>query len=182
MCLYPQCLETKFVVFGSSIDLVGHEVEAHSGNTSGLQRCMQTEARRVELNFQYESFRPARDNESRKTNNNSNNNNSSSSRSSSSSSRNTPPSTTDFPSIQSTAASSARVVPGAPTRKKGKQKAIQRPTGFGDLSDRESSSSGTVTPDTAINNASPMAAAHAAFLAKLEGMLQKREQSMQTPT
>ncbi|KAI9280485.1 hypothetical protein BY458DRAFT_430813 [Sporodiniella umbellata] len=171
MCLYPNCLEKKFIVFKSPIDLVAHEAEVHRGNTSGLQRSAQTESRRVELNFQYESFRQTRNNDNRRQKQN---NNGSGSGSNSSSTNNTAISANDFPKIQGSNINSARTVPGAPIRKKGKQKSIQKPDGFGDLSDRGSSSSGTNTPRTANQNDSNLTVSHAAFLAKLEETLQSK--------
>ncbi|KAI8971242.1 hypothetical protein BDB01DRAFT_811860 [Pilobolus umbonatus] len=56
MCLYPQCLEKKFIVFDSAIDLKGHALECHGDTISGLQRSSQVEARRLEVNFQYDSY------------------------------------------------------------------------------------------------------------------------------
>lgn len=178
MCLYPQCLEKKFIVFDSSIDLIGHEVEVHGESTSGLQRSMQMGARRIDLNFQYDQPRPSRANGNRNENTRSNSTGTSSSASLS---------TNDFPSIQSTARSSnatvatqSRAVPGALSRKKDKQKAVQKPTGFGALSPVETgspSTSGTVTPDATGSSTAetPVVASHAAFLAKLEDILQSKQ-------
>ncbi|RUP52463.1 hypothetical protein BC936DRAFT_145220 [Jimgerdemannia flammicorona] len=53
MCQNSECLEKKFVVFASDIDLKAHEVEVHGG--AHIPRAKQREARKVEVNFQYTS-------------------------------------------------------------------------------------------------------------------------------
>lgn len=159
MCLYPQCLEKKFVVFDSPIDLKAHEVEVHGESIAGLQRSMQTQNRQLELNFQYESFRHQRDNnnnsnrkgkkkednnaqKSSNINNNNNNRQGAGAASGSSTPSNASISAEDFPSMSrvnealtATATNQPRVVPGASSKKgKGKGKALQKPAGFGALS------------------------------------------------
>ncbi|CAG8566433.1 5786_t:CDS:10 [Diversispora eburnea] len=52
LCLQPICLEKKFVVFESDIDLKAHEVEEH-----GLRKY---DARRIEVNFYFDDDSPRR--------------------------------------------------------------------------------------------------------------------------
>ncbi|KAJ2000028.1 hypothetical protein GGI04_004318 [Coemansia thaxteri] len=54
-CRHAFCHEKKFVVFENSIDLQGHELEAHGSSFVG-QRARR-EAKQVNLNFQYSSNR-----------------------------------------------------------------------------------------------------------------------------
>ncbi|OZJ05237.1 hypothetical protein BZG36_02291 [Bifiguratus adelaidae] len=63
MCQYPECLEKKFVVFPSDIDLKAHEVEVHGASMTGLQRARRNEARKVDIAFQYASAHTQRDRE-----------------------------------------------------------------------------------------------------------------------
>lgn len=152
MCLYPQCLEKKFVVFDSPIDLKAHEVEVHGESSAGLQRSMQTQNRQLELNFQYESYRHQRENSNNRrgaggkkkedgtqqTNHRQNTAASGSSTPSNAATR-----SEDFPSMNqvnealtaTAATNQPRIIPGASTKKnKGKAKALQKPAGFGALS------------------------------------------------
>ncbi|KAI8889256.1 hypothetical protein K501DRAFT_329335 [Backusella circina FSU 941] len=194
LCLHPQCLEKKFIVFDSSIDLKAHEVEVHGEPTVGLQRSMQTENRRLELNFQYDTYRDRR--QQQRGNNSNNNSNSNNTHSNKPSSKpNTSGSATtssssgptaavllnaEFPAINGSSskakdAPKSRIVPGATSKKgKGKQNAIQKPLGFGSLSavnstipDGGSSSSSNGQPESIV-------AKHATFLSKLESMLQSQ--------
>lgn len=164
MCLYPQCLEKKFVVFDSDIDLKAHEVEVHGESLSGLQRSMQTDARRLDINFQYDTYRnqqqQQRSNNNKKPSNNNNNDNTNKKTKNSKapitsglstlgvSGPSTPVlSENEFPSMSSVAEvlpSLPRTVPGAST-KKGKGKGLQKPAGFGALSSAPSISSTTTT-------------------------------------
>ncbi|KDQ16304.1 hypothetical protein BOTBODRAFT_31004 [Botryobasidium botryosum FD-172 SS1] len=50
-CQHPTCLEQKFVVFASTIDLQAHEVEVHGESMSGRER---KDRRRVETGFTFE--------------------------------------------------------------------------------------------------------------------------------
>lgn len=160
MCLYPQCLEKKFVVFDSPIDLKAHEVEVHGESIAGLQRSMQTDARKLEVNFQYESYRNQQrgggssnansSNNNRNNNRNNNNNNGkkrednkAETKPSAQSGSSTPvPTASDFPSVSSANETLPRIVPGAST-KKGKGKALVKPAGFGALSSTPSNPSST---------------------------------------
>ncbi|KAI8088057.1 uncharacterized protein B0P05DRAFT_631374 [Gilbertella persicaria] len=159
LCLYPPCLEKKFVVFESTIDLKAHEIEEHGESINGLQRSLQTQSRQLEVNFQYESFKDQR-RKSKK--------------------REEPvPDLEEFPRIENVASSSqtpppvARTVPGASTKKKGKGKALQKPAGFGSLSTPTEATTPTTTrpqepvgPDTA--------SSHAAVLSKIANLLQSK--------
>ncbi|CAG8689028.1 18069_t:CDS:2, partial [Cetraspora pellucida] len=49
LCLHQECLDKKFVVFETDIDLKAHELETHGSYVSG-QRAKQ-QARRIEVNF-----------------------------------------------------------------------------------------------------------------------------------
>lgn len=202
MCLYPQCLEKKFVVFDSPIDLKAHEVEVHGESTAGLQRSMQTQNRQLELNFQYESYRHQRENNSnnrrggkkkeegtQKTNPRQN----AAASGSSTPSNNAAIRPDDFPSMNqvnealtaSTATNQTRTIPGASTKKnKGKGKALQKPAGFGALSaplavndsgghsGGGGGSSGSSTSH--VDPQDPTVASHAAFLSKVGDMLQSK--------
>lgn len=53
LCQYKECLDNKFVVFDSDIDLKAHEVSEHGNGISRQQRGKQTEARRVDVNINY---------------------------------------------------------------------------------------------------------------------------------
>ncbi|CEP12757.1 hypothetical protein [Parasitella parasitica] len=55
LCQYKECLDSKFVVFDSDIDLKAHEVKEHGNSLSRHQRAKQTEARRVDVNLNYSS-------------------------------------------------------------------------------------------------------------------------------
>ncbi|KAI8360898.1 hypothetical protein EDC96DRAFT_512933 [Choanephora cucurbitarum] len=180
ICPYPSCLEKKFVVFESSIDLKAHEVEVHGESISGLQRSLQSQSRQLEVNFQYESYRDQRKKGKKREEQTA-----------------TPPPSNSldaFPRIDSSSsiASSnnsnnsnqqkeptkpARTVPGAST-KKGKGKAIQKPAGFGALSDTPAA----ITPHTNASSSSTTesqhdlntVALHTDFIAKVGNMLQSK--------
>lgn len=192
MCLYPTCLEKKFVVFDSPIDLKAHEVKEHGESVSGMQRSMQTDARRLDLNFQYDSYRnnqPQRGGGSSSSNNNNNtkkNNNGKkkdesvrTNKSPVASGSSTPvPSSTDFPSMNSVnqeVSSVSRSIPGAST-KKGKGKALQKPAGFGTLSSAPSTSTSTgssVGPTP--TKTADVVASHASFLSKVADILKTKD-------
>lgn len=53
LCQYKECLDNKFVVFDSDIDLKAHEVNEHGSSLSRHQRGKQAEARRVDVNLNY---------------------------------------------------------------------------------------------------------------------------------
>ncbi|KAI8647073.1 hypothetical protein BD408DRAFT_409156 [Parasitella parasitica] len=55
LCQYKECLDSKFVVFDSDIDLKAHEVKEHGNSLSRHQRARQAEARRVDVNLNYSS-------------------------------------------------------------------------------------------------------------------------------
>ena len=50
-CTQRTCLEQKFVVFGTEMDLKGHMVEVHGAEMSSRDR---RDVRRVETGFEYE--------------------------------------------------------------------------------------------------------------------------------
>jgi hypothetical protein len=197
LCPHPQCLEKKFIVFDSSIDLKAHQVEVHGESTTGLQRSLQSENRRLEVNFQYDSYHNRRQQQRGNNSNSNNTNNNSSSNSNNSNSNNNnnkqsnkpaPPSssaaasTTDFPTIngsssKTTNASKPRIVPGASSKKgKGKQNAIQKPSGFGSLSGVSSTASdGDASSSNSNGQPESVVNKHTNFLSKLESMLQSKE-------
>jgi hypothetical protein len=161
MCLYPQCLEKKFVVFDSPIDLKAHEVEVHGESLSGLQRSLQTDARKLELNFQYDSYRTQQQQQrgsgsgSSSNNRRANDNNKGKKKEESTKPNKTTTASgssspalnngNEFPSMNSVneaLSSVPRTVPGAST-KNGTGKALQKPAGFGALSGAPSTSSPT---------------------------------------
>ncbi|KAI9475665.1 MAG: hypothetical protein EXX96DRAFT_486815 [Benjaminiella poitrasii] len=53
LCPYQECLNNKFVVFDSDIDLKAHEVKEHTNGLARHQRAKQSEARRVDVNLNY---------------------------------------------------------------------------------------------------------------------------------
>ncbi|KAG2202501.1 hypothetical protein INT47_013117 [Mucor saturninus] len=200
MCLYPQCLEKKFVVFESSIDLKAHQIKEHGESLSGMQRSMQSDARKLELNFQYDSYRnnqPQRgggSSSSGNANNNHSNNNTNKSnngkkkeettktnKSPVASGPSTPVlSSNEFPtmnSVKQAVPSVPRTIPGASTRK-GKGKALQKPAGFGALSSGPSTSTSTNAQTTSTEPAE-VVASHAAFLSKVGEILKSKDKVAQ---
>ncbi|KAI8966967.1 hypothetical protein BDF20DRAFT_903490 [Mycotypha africana] len=203
LCLYKSCLEKKFVVFGTDIDLKAHEVEVHGGS------------RQLDLNlFQYDSVRNQRHGGKGKGKAKAT---ISDQEVSSSSGRGSPRSfevrdirpqgsgnssnivsnrsTEEFPAINNKEkkVEKPRVVPGASGLKKskGKGKAIQKPAGFGALSsdpqpvdfdrnptydDTLSLSSTSSSPSSAASSAADnlTVAQHQAFLSKVGVMLQTK--------
>lgn len=190
MCLYPQCLEKKFVVFDSSIDLKAHEVDVHGESVAGLQRSMQAQSKQLELNFQYESFRQQQ--QHHRSNTSSSNNrkgkkkdesntnspkNGTSTPNNGSSSGNT--SQADFPSMNSVneaLPTTKRIIPGASTKTKGKGKALQKPAGFGTLSTPVVANEQTTTnkPTTNTNVDESVAFNHATFLSRVGDILKSK--------
>ncbi|KAI8091018.1 uncharacterized protein B0P05DRAFT_504577 [Gilbertella persicaria] len=55
LCQYKECLENKFVVFDTDIDLKAHEVKEHVNTLSRQQRAKQS---RVDVNLNYTSSQP----------------------------------------------------------------------------------------------------------------------------
>ncbi|KAG0367774.1 hypothetical protein BC939DRAFT_407744 [Gamsiella multidivaricata] len=53
-CMDPECLEKKFVVFDSDLDLKAHEAEMHPNSTHG-QRTRLRDARKIDISFNYQS-------------------------------------------------------------------------------------------------------------------------------
>ncbi|KAM0747431.1 hypothetical protein T439DRAFT_329161 [Meredithblackwellia eburnea MCA 4105] len=53
LCPHPTCLEQKFVVFASELDLQAHALETHGTSIQGDQRARR-DARRIETNFTYD--------------------------------------------------------------------------------------------------------------------------------
>lgn len=176
MCLYPQCLEKKFVVFDSPIDLKAHEVDVHGESVAGLQRSMQAQSKQLELNFQYESFRQHRGNSSSNTNNRKGKKKEESNNGGSSTSNQQD----DFPSMNSVNAAlpstSERVIPGASTKKKGKGKALQKPAGFGALSTPVVANETTTTTTTSTTStvSESVTVSHAMFLSRVEDILKSK--------
>lgn len=175
MCLYPDCLEKKFVVFDSSIDLKAHEVEVHGESSTGLQRSIQAQSRQLQLNFQYESFRDQRNRKGKKREEENSNGVSTSSAPPPAASTVNNNKKEEFPSmreVNEALGSPNRVVPGAST-KKGKNKALQKPAGFGALSQEEpqTSSSATTASSSGVDAPASVIASHTAFLSKVGDML-----------
>ncbi|KAF9183649.1 hypothetical protein BGZ51_003878 [Haplosporangium sp. Z 767] len=52
-CMDPECLEKKFVVFDSDLDLKAHEAEMHPHMTHG-QRNRMRDARKIDISFNYQ--------------------------------------------------------------------------------------------------------------------------------
>ncbi|KAG0186272.1 hypothetical protein DFQ28_008084 [Apophysomyces sp. BC1034] len=158
LCLRSQCLEKKFVVFESEIDMKAHEVEVHGASMANLQRAQKSEARRIDINFEYADS-PRR----RTTDRVRESNRQPDTRSSTSATLPEEPSSSRAPPP-----APERTVPGAP--KKAKQQLFQKPKGFGGLS-----SSDRPTADATVSR-------HAAFLAKLGEMFKSAEKVAQFRT
>ncbi|KAG0266124.1 hypothetical protein BGZ95_003108 [Linnemannia exigua] len=73
-CMDPECMEKKFVVFDSDLDLKGHEAEMHPNATHG-QRNRLRDARKIDISFNYQSASENTNARRSGRNNNSNNNN-----------------------------------------------------------------------------------------------------------
>lgn len=71
-CMDPECLEKKFVVFDSDLDLKGHEAEMHPNSTHG-QRNRLRDARKIDISFNYQSA--SENSNARRGGRNNNNNN-----------------------------------------------------------------------------------------------------------
>ncbi|SCV67234.1 BQ2448_5880 [Microbotryum intermedium] len=54
LCPHPTCLEKKFIVFETELDLQAHAVQEHGAALAGDQRSRR-DARRIETNFTYEA-------------------------------------------------------------------------------------------------------------------------------
>ncbi|KAF9198283.1 hypothetical protein BGZ49_000926 [Haplosporangium sp. Z 27] len=54
-CMDPECLEKKFVVFDSELDLKAHEAEMHPNSIHGGQRTKLRDARKIDISFNYQS-------------------------------------------------------------------------------------------------------------------------------
>ncbi|KAH7044104.1 hypothetical protein BKA57DRAFT_468677 [Linnemannia elongata] len=73
-CMDPECLEKKFVVFDSDLDLKAHEAEMHPNSTPG-QRNRLRDARKIDISFNYQSASEnANARRGGRSNNNNNNN------------------------------------------------------------------------------------------------------------
>lgn len=70
LCQYKECLDNKFVVFDSDIDLKAHEVNEHGNSLSRHQRAKQAEARRVDVNLNYSSSNSQQQQQRNSSNNN----------------------------------------------------------------------------------------------------------------
>ncbi|KAI8368226.1 uncharacterized protein BYT42DRAFT_503824 [Radiomyces spectabilis] len=176
LCLYRECLDKKFVVFESDIDLKGHEVEVHGASIAGLQRAKQAEARRVNVNFQYSdaSYRQReRTRNKGKRSDDQANSREGTSASASSASTAQPTSelrSEDFPTMTSVANALQASSSGETSQsKKGKKKGIEKPKGFGALSAATnelagSSAAATSAPVDTVTR-------HQQFLERLKEML-----------
>ncbi|KAF7727759.1 hypothetical protein EC973_007218 [Apophysomyces ossiformis] len=154
LCLGSQCLEKKFVVFESAIDLKAHEVEVHGASIGNLQRAKKAEARRIDINFEYadHSRRHIADQSQGSERHMANRTIANLS-------------TSEEPSSRRDAigTSSERIVPGAPTKKKNQQQLFQKPKGFGNLS----------TSHTSVDHET--LARHSTFLEKLRQLFKSDE-------
>lgn len=202
LCIYRECLDRKFVVFESDIDLKAHEVEEHGAPISRLQRSKQTEARRVDVQFDYgRGERNTRRNKPRAEEMESNGREAAST--STTANRRPSPSSSRAQSILSEenfpavgAAAPAQSSSSASTRKsqqKQPQKGIRKPPGFGALSadnwptlGASSSASGSSSGASASALSSAAASVdpqtvskHAAFLERVFDMLKSHEKVSQ---
>ncbi|KAI9304703.1 hypothetical protein BJ944DRAFT_202278 [Cunninghamella echinulata] len=177
LCMYRECLDQKFIVFESELDLKAHEVEIHGA--SG----------RVDLNFEY-GYRPG--SSSRQKNKQpqqqpqQQQQQQHSSTATSTLNETVSISGEDFPSIHGNSSSNTnteRTIPGQPKKQKEKQQQqqrLQKPKGFGNLSEAENwpvlnkSSSGTTeshTSTTTNNHNEEDVQRHAEFLRKVATLL-----------
>ncbi|KAG2171561.1 hypothetical protein INT43_008287, partial [Umbelopsis isabellina] len=133
MCQWRDCLDKKFIVFESDIDLKAHEVEVHGSSGGRVQRARQMEARKVDVTFEYSGGRQSRNDRNKRDNQRE-----TSQKDSADKSR----SQEEFPQI---GAESSRMQqlnigstqPNEDTRNKSKSKStkgMKKPAGFGSLS------------------------------------------------
>ncbi|CAO3651474.1 unnamed protein product [Cunninghamella blakesleeana] len=173
LCMYRECLDQKFIVFESELDLKSHEVDVHGA--SG----------RVDLGFEYGYRSGASSTSQRQKNKQPQQSHSSTT---TSTANETLISHTDFPSINNNNNNNnntERTIPGQPKKQKGKQQQqqqqrLQKPKGFGGLSAAEnwpdlnqsSSSNATTGSSNTDNNVDEAALQqHADFLRKVASLL-----------
>ncbi|KAI9314552.1 hypothetical protein BX666DRAFT_2029424 [Dichotomocladium elegans] len=134
LCEYRECLDHKFVVFESDIDLKAHELEAHGGSVSRLPRAKQAEARRIDVNFNYGSSSRTNEREQRNRRNNQTRNETDQ-RSANAAAAEPGLSSQDFPSISGSQSNGTRQAAAASTKSAKQQSGMRRPAGFGGLSE-----------------------------------------------
>ncbi|KAI7874230.1 hypothetical protein K492DRAFT_174733 [Lichtheimia hyalospora FSU 10163] len=199
LCLYRECLDRKFVVFETDIDLKAHEVEEHGASIARLSRARQTEARRVDVNFDYGSSsnasgsRGGGDRDRNRRNKARNNEE----RRQPELTRGGGPtlSDSDFPNINGTpSAPQQQVSKSGGTRSS--SKGIRRPVGFGSLSENwpslgedprtqpsgskaESSQQQAVSSSSSSSAEPEVVSRHAAFLERIFDMLKSHEKVAQ---
>ncbi|KAI9030830.1 hypothetical protein CLU79DRAFT_731682 [Phycomyces nitens] len=173
ICQYRECLDKKFVVFETDIDLKAHEVEEHGASVAHLPRAKQAEARRVDVDFDYGSTssgsrqdRQSRERGQRKQR--------------SQPEELTPPSLNDFPSISGL--SQALPSTGSSNRQNKNGRVQQRPAGFGNLTAEsnwpslgESSTQAVSTPAVEEKPNMGHVSSQAAFLDKVGHMLKSMD-------
>ncbi|KAL0091506.1 hypothetical protein J3Q64DRAFT_1830903 [Phycomyces blakesleeanus] len=176
ICQYRECLDKKFVVFESDIDLKAHEVEEHGASVAHLPRAKQIEARRVDVDFDYgsNSSGSRQDRQPRER-----------------AQRNqrpqtevlAPPSLTDFPSISGLAQALPSIDGSHRQTGSGKQRMTQRSAGFRNLAGEsnwptlgESSTSSAATPTAEVEKPNMgHVSSQAAFLDKVGHMLRSMD-------
>lgn len=168
--MYRECLDQKFIVFESELDLKAHEVDVHGA--SG----------RVDLGFEY-GYRSNVSSTSQRQKNKQPQQ--STSTTTTSTTNETLISHTNFPSINNNNSNNTeRTIPGQPKKQKGKQQQqrLQKPKGFGSLSAAENwpdlnqsssnaavGSSSSITTDNNVDEAALQR--HAEFLRKVSTLL-----------
>ncbi|KAF7725821.1 hypothetical protein EC973_009244 [Apophysomyces ossiformis] len=177
LCFYRECLDKKFVVFDTDIDLKAHEVEEHGASVSRLQRAKQTEARRVDVNFEYTSQHQSRRERPRPSDRRKKDrqDESESQASDQCATENITLSEQDFPSMAGVANALPAASSSSSTAGTSKKALFKKPAGFGALSSNaeqwptlgESS-----TKETASTSAAPaeVISSHAAFLDRIGDM------------
>ncbi|KAG2173504.1 hypothetical protein INT44_007095 [Umbelopsis vinacea] len=182
MCQWRDCLDKKFIVFDSDLDLKAHEVEVHGSSAGRVQRARQLEARKVDVNFEY-SGGPSRggDRNRRDNTRESSQNESTKSTQSTAASK----ASEEFPAIGSETNRMQQLSLQTPKRAEGKDKkqnnqakskGIKKPEGFGSLSRSDdwpglgqapTSSAQQASSTAAINAPAETIEKHSALLEKL---------------
>ncbi|KAI9263220.1 hypothetical protein BDA99DRAFT_438441 [Phascolomyces articulosus] len=188
LCEYRECLDKKFIVFGSDIDLKGHEMEEHGASIQHLPRSRQAEARRLDVGFDYGSSRNQERSSRNRTRGNDDSqaaatslssSNATAAASSSSSARSTGLTDSDFPGINGQPVqqqrSNSSTTSNSSSKRQQKSSTFRKPAGFGALSDN------WPTLGQSSSNTSPAAAApevvsrHAAFMERVFDMLKSHD-------
>jgi len=190
MCQWRECLDKKFIVFDSDIDLKAHEVEVHGSSAGKVQRAKQLEARKVDIAFEY-SGGPSRGDRHRRDNNRD-----TSQRQSAQKASAPTPSTNDqnFPAISAETSRMQQLNLQSGQRaenkdkkqsKQQKSKGIKKPEGYGSLSQNNDwpglgqAASTQSAPASPVNAPADTIQKHTAVLEKLQDYVNGDQQKIE---